>query len=896
MIYLKLLAVLLITWSGFLYATDTVVAHDKAYFKFKKENVEVIYTQDNLPFAEHVVGMQTALHKHYEKFFGWKLDETLYVGLISTNKQIANGFSSQWSSNRQMNYVGGTQMIDYFSSTSWLNTLLYHETAHNYQGNMKGHNISRTLHSVFGNGSFIFPFFIVPNIMENSFMLEGNAVLNESWHGNGGRLYSGRFKAETLLQAKAGNIKASDVYNVKLAFPYTGNIWYIQGGFYNLYLAELYGMEKVNSYFKYYSKDFWWPQFTDESMKSAVGIDFETSLEQFSNEYAKMAEGMVLAEGEKIASSQFFYSLGNNKDEIFFIVHKDGVTKPELLIIDKATFGQKKIGDSWLSGKVIKADGIYYTQGSKNVSPIRIYQGLFDNEGFIKEGTASKMVQGYLSDLKEVYFDVASSYSQAQLYVGKEFYAQVNSSVIIDTQDNLYYFVQNGKTRTLYKNKTPLYSYKGYYGIVSDVDSKGRVYFVANSQLGSTLFVVDAKNVKRASQADNIIEARLVNDDEVLIAAVSDKDYYYVKNKLLNREEAPFETILFFEDKEYYGGKSDSNTSSKVNLDLSDPYYSVLDMHYSGMDVSLAFGDDVSTWNINARFGDPLAQNSGNFFLNKDESSTTVAGVSYKNSQYLLQYTIFAYGVISSDEKEKNRENGFIVSTELPFYKSGYYSGILSGNYYQDYNTQKREPLSVLLNFSRAEAYNYSMYENYLNDISFYGAKERIDTLYGANYNFKHSLAYEFYIGLGAKFSQTNSDISDTQAFIENRGVKISNVSYQLDMDPTTVLVPSLDASGYLKTASYAELSLAKVINFSSYWFTFPLSLQRESLYTKYRYYDLESFSNKKNNFSEITAGLTVSMVVLNKFVLPINFEYIHNDADFLEDKNKFRFMLGGTF
>ncbi|MEA2091396.1 MAG: hypothetical protein U9O83_03400, partial [Campylobacterota bacterium] len=186
-----------------------VVPHDKPYYKYKdsENDVEIIYTEDNIPFARHTASVESPLHKDYKKFFNWKLDETLYVGLISCNNQIANGFSTQWPNNRQINYVGGTQMVDYFSSASWLDTLLYHETAHNYQVNVKGSSVSRGLHTVFGNGTLFFPFIpaIVPNVFENSFMLEGNAVLNESWHGNGGRLYSGRFKVETILQAKAGN-------------------------------------------------------------------------------------------------------------------------------------------------------------------------------------------------------------------------------------------------------------------------------------------------------------------------------------------------------------------------------------------------------------------------------------------------------------------------------------------------------------------------------------------------------------------------------------------------------------------------------------------------------------------------------------------------------------------
>ncbi len=892
----KSMTVFLFLSVSYLYAEGTVVADDQNYYKYQKNNIEIIYTKNNLPFANHVANIQTELHNNYKNFFGWKLDETLYIGLMSENNQVANAFSSQGFNNRQMNYVGGTQLIDYFSSKSWLNTLLYHETAHNYQGNIKGNTVSKSLHSVFGNGSVLFPYVIIPNVMENSFMLEGNAVLNESWHGNGGRLYSGRFKAATILQAKAGNIKASNVYNVKLDFPYVGNIWYIQGGFYNLYLAQKYGLKNVNSYFKYHSKDFLWPQFTNVSMHSAIGVDFEASLNEFSQYYAKMADSMVLAKGENIASSQYFYSLSNDEDEIFYIINESAVSVPELLIIDKKRFDISKKRDSWLGGKVIKVEGEFYTQGGKHTSPTKIYQGLFDSDSFIKNGTESKMVQGYLSDGRDVYFDVASSYSQAQLYVGKEFYAQVNSSVIIDKDDNLYYFIQEGKNRTLYKNKIPLYSYKGFYGIVADVDSEGGVYFVANSEFGSTLFAFKDGEVFRASDADNILEARLINDKEVLIAAVSEKDYYYVKNELKKIEETPFETKLFFEENKYYGWNDDLNSSEHLQLDLSDPYYATLDMHYSGTNLSLTLGDDVTTWSLNSNFVDPLSQNSATVYINKDESSTIIGGASYTNSEHLLQYEIFGYGVIEDNEKESVREGGFMLNAGLEFYKSGYYSGGFAASYFQDYNTQGREPISVSLDFSRLEKYGLSMYENYLNYLKIYGASEREDTIYGANYKFKYSFPYEFYFGLGAKHSQTNSDITDTAAIEDSRGVKISNVSYQLDMDPSTILVPSLSSSSYIKAASYAEVSLAKVVNFSSYWFTFPLSLQRESIYAKYRYYDLEDFSSKKYNFSEVTAGFTVFSVVLNKFVFPVNFEYISNNSGLIEDKNKFRFMLGGTF
>ena len=869
-----------------------VVPQDKAYYthKLPKSDVELIYTKDNMNFAKEAAGIEVPLHKDYEKFYDWKLDETLHVGLISDNNQVANGFSNQLPNNRQINYIGGTSEIDYFSTTSWLDTLLYHETAHNYQVNVKGSAVSRTLHTIFGNGMLLLPIpFIVPNTTENSFMLEGNAVLNESRHGNGGRLYSGRFVAETMLQAKAGNLKPEYVYNNRLAFPYS-EIPYIQGGFYNLYMAKKYGLKGIDSYFLHNSYNWFWPFYTNDSMKQSVGIDFEHSLKDFANEQKSMAKNLVEARGKHLASSQFFSSLGNSADEIFFIVNTSGVSFPKLVVLDKKSEKVTKERDSWLAGKVVKIGDKYFTQGSMKTSPIRTRQGLFDSAAYIKKGTASKMVQAYLSDGRAVYFDVASSYSQPQLYVGNKFYAQVNSSVIVDKNDNLYYFKQDGKTRTLYKNKTALFSYKGFYGIVSDVDSKGRVYFVSNSKYGSSLYRYANGKVERVSSADNIVEARLVNDNEVLLAAISAKDYYYVINPIDVKEESPFERKLFFENKDYYGAYKVDSASE--NLKLNDNYYSFLDMHYSGTDFSMGQSTNGTlTGSLNIKVGDPLSQNSANAFITRDDTNITIAGAGYTSSQYLLNYTIIGYGVVDKSKRTDVRDGGVMASATLPFLTTGYFYGALGANYFQDYDTLEREPLSTTLTLSNSKKYGMSMYVNSLNALKIYGVNERGDTIVGGVYSFKHDLPYEFYVGMSAKYSRT-----DGNKATDSRGVKLSTNDIPVNMDPSTIDMPSLSTSHYVKSAGYGELSLAKVLNFSAYYFTFPISLQRESLYTKFRHYSLEEFTNGTSQVNETRVGITLSTILLNSRAMPVSLEYIYNDSALVRDKESVRFVLGSSF
>jgi len=884
---------------------DAVVPHDDAYYKYrlKERDVEIIYTEDNIPFAKHAAEIEGQLHRDYENFFNWKFDERLYVGLISDENQIANGFSTQWPNNRQINYIGGATMVDYFSNTSWLDVLLYHETTHNYQLNTKASAVSQYLHSVFGNGSFFIPlpYIIVPNVVENSFMIEGNAVLNESWHGTGGRLYNGRFKAMMMLQAKAGNITPDKMYNSTLEFPYAGDIYYQIGGFYNLYLAEKYGVKKVNSYFYNNSKNWWFPFYTNTTMSETVGSDFETTLKEYADFYAQQAENLVVAKGERLAASQFYSPISSSADEIFFITNETGYRAPELVVINKADTKVTKDRDSWLSGKVVKVDDKYYTQASKHTSPIKITQGLFNDEAFIKDGTESKVVHGYLSDGRAVYFDVASSYEYPQLYVGNDYYTYANSSVFIDKDDNIYYFSNKnkGKERTLYKNKTPLFTFQGFYGMVADVDSSGAVYFIANSELGSTLYRYKDAKVTRASQADNILEARLLNDSEIIVGAVGEKEYYYVKNELVSIDEEPYEVKLFFEDKEYYRQYTTADKASKIDdLDTSNSYYSALNMHYSGIDFSFGVGEGSSViGSLNLNFGDPLSQNSANAFVVRDETNITIAGAGYQNTQYLLQYSISAYGVVDDYDRNDTRSSGVIAGVNIPFYQAGYYSGNLEATYFQDYDALEREPLTGSLIISRNEYYGKSMYSNYTNGAAIYGVKEREDTIVGGAYDFAHDLGYEFYVEVSGKYSEADLDINGVTAQNNARGVKVSPDMYFEDMDISTINMPTIDDSAYFKRVGYADIGISKVLNLSSYWFTFPLSLQRESVYARYRYYDIKKFDKTTEEVNELMVGLRLDVVILNMGAMPISFEYYNNDnLQIAKDEHQFKFLLGSSF
>jgi len=878
-----------------------IVPHDKKYYTKEVRNTKLIYTKDNVKFAGHTAEVEMKLQPQYEDKFGYKMDETLYVGLISDNNQIANGFSTQFPNNRQINYVGGALDIDYFSSTSWLDTLLYHETAHNYQVNAKSNGFSRFLHTVFGNGGLIAPLFTIPNITESSFLLEGNAILNESWHGNGGRLYSGRFKAATLMQAKAGYLTPERVYNDNYFFLY-GSHHYTLGSYYQQYIAKKYGLKKVNSYWMNHSWYWFWPFITNLPMRRSIGVDFETSFNAWSEDMSREAALVVEPTGEIIASSQFYTPMNGDENEIYFIINENGRERPELVVYNKKSGETTKEEAGWISGKVVKTENEYATQGSAKTSPWRIHMGLYDDSAFIFDKTEGKVVEGYLGDGSMVYFDIKSSFDQPQLYVGDKFYAQVNSSAYIDGND-LYYFVQKGKIRTLYKNRMPLFSIKGYYSYVSGIDSKGGVYFIANTEHGSGLYRFGEGRFSRASSADTIFDARLIDDEHALVAAMGSDAYLYEKIPLEDINEAPHEVVLFVEKQPYYKAAEPSAEKNDIpKIDLEEPYYSVLAMNYSATTLNL--GNDMDAgfiYNIDIRFADPLNQNEFSLFSSRNLDEYTIAGAGYRNSQYFIQYSIQAYGVLDhpNDENTTNlkseddkRDFGIAAIATLPFIQMGHYYAALNGSYYQDYESHSREPLSASLKLSRFEQYGVSMYPNSYIDLVPYISKDRDDITFGGSGELQHELGMEFYIGLEGQYSE-----SDAKDNLDERGVKISKAVISIDGDPTRISMPSIRDTTYVKSAVKGGASLKKVINLSSYFFTFPVSLRRESLYASYNYYDLEMFNtNEHEKVDEITAGLTLDTFILNVAPILLSFEYIYNSNDNIADEHNFRFTLGFAF
>lgn len=909
----------------------TGVAQDQPYFTSDVGNTRLIFTEQNKDAAERAAGVEAVLQPLYQDSFGFTMDTRLSVGLMSSYNQIANGFSTQYPLNRQINYIGGALQPDYFTSSSWLYTLLTHETAHNYQLNAKDNEVSRGLFSVFRNGVIYTPFFpaTVPNLFESGFMLEGNAVLNESRHGLGGRLYSGRLRALANAQAQAGYLTPERMYNRTLHFPY-GETAYVMGGYFQYHMAEKYGLDNVNKYFKNRSQFWYWPFVVNSPLRSTVGTDFNQNLAQWAQDMKTRSDGMIMAQGDVVVRSQYFSPLNRQGDKVLFMTNPDARSKPVLNRYDAVSGELVQDQTSHIQGEVFVVGEEAYTAGSNHTSVWRVYQGLFDDVGQVLEGSEGKVMQGYMSDGREVYFDVASSFVNPQLHVGDTFYASVNSSVLVHG-DDVYYCVQDGRRRTLYRNQEALYSFESYYGFPVDVDVEGRVYFVGNTEFGSSLFRVKGNAVERVLAADNIVDARLTQQG-VLIAAVSADEYYYSLEQLAPRVQSPYVVNLFWDKSAGEWVDSENWTEQTVAaqqrvaqhasenaiasaepkpLDLDTPYGFFNNIRYSQGNLLIATvteddntpgGDEDKshlTYNLSFLFEDPFTRSQYRLWAMRDDELSDLVGVGFSNNQYFLIGGINAYYVVNDGYENpflpyNTRDSGIAAELRLPFVDQGYWHAEVAATYFQDYKLDEREPTSLQLRASRIEQHGISLLPNSEYSFVAYGVEDRGDNTAGGEFHFTTDFPSQFYLELGAKLS--DSDASLVTDF-NRRGVELSDDLDFIDNDPSGYYLPSLRGTTYAQKVRSGSVALTKVFDFSSYFFKFPVSLRREALVLGYRYFDIDGTANAGDlTLGQAVVGVDVDFLLMNILPITIALEYVYNDNEEITDRTAIQGRFNLTF
>ncbi len=889
---MKLKQILLMLGTACVYGYAGAVVPSDDYSIEENSTTSYIYSDEYKPMIEGLKLYDQKVLESLQKEYGYAFDDTLYVMLASQNNQITNAFSTQIPFNAQLLYGAGAGGGVLGGTIGWMKMLLIHETAHNFQLNAKENPLSKFSHDIFGANFLtilgVIPLFPLPNYYLGRFLLEGNAVLNESRFGIGGRLYSSGIIAQNVILARAGKLTPKRVYNNILEYPYSSQFYHV-GGLFQAYLAEHYGAKKVNGFYKEHSKHYL-PFMINSSFKEYFGEDLEHLIDDFRISLLKKHKDFQASKGIELMHAEAASRMQRNADKIDIILRGYRTAPTHLQITEDGTV-VKKEKTTYPLGAMFRVNGTYYTQSTQSLSAKRIVKGLYDENAKLLKESDSKIVQGVMHDGKMVYVDVAKSYERWHLYVGDDYYDVVDSEVLVMPSNDLYYFKQNGKMRTAYKNHQKLFSYEGYYGRVCDADAKGRLYFIAPSKDGSALYRYSPKGVERVGRGDDVIDMKLLKNGYMLLATIDAEGVAYIKQKIVaSSAKIPsihysFKNIV--ENDKHVDSFRYESSKVKSKQNAKD-YHPFTQLRYSTFLPQLSYNsDDGLIVGGLVQLTDPLGYNSLDvpFHIENDYK---MLGAIYQNSSEVVNYRMGVFGIFDANSTLGYRDYGFTASASYDFIKEGYESASATLRYDQPYDKLTQKPFSFLLHWDETKQYGFSMYPNESHSVNVSLTDDRGTQAFGLGYGFWHDFGSENYVHFKAGYFKSN-EYNTT----DERGITVARRQNDYAYNPASFEIYGLGQDMFVDEAFKAEVGLYKVFNFSSYFFSFPFSLQRESLYTKARYYKLGQ-GEKKENYVESVLGTQIDLLVYHELSIPLNIEWIHN-ADVL-DEDSVRFGLGFSF
>ena len=865
---------------------SSTISSDDNYRVFQSKKYNIIYTQDYEKEAIFIKDNLDDFIQQNDKNFGYSFDEPLRIVLISNNNQIPNAFSTQVPFNLGVYFNGGSKMNDYFTSSSWLETLFVHEMVHNYQINAKKSKISKTLHKFLGNNYMpvwaMIPFFTLPNLLLPTALLEGNAVLNETLYGNGGRLYSGRFNALKNSLIFDNKITPSRFLNNHIDFPYTQEK-YIVGGYYMLYLSEIYGLGKVNQFFYKHSIHSINPFLLNNTFYRHFQISFEQSIYNFVQYTKNKYKNYKQLEKHNILSSskdEVYLSKVNNK--IYYIA-SDLINDKNLNIYDINTKQLTSEPTKFNNGKIFIKDDKRYVANSSFVSPSLYKNGLFDENNYILKNTQGKAVEDIYKE-QTAYINIKESFLTTKLYINDKFYSKISSSALFDNSGNIYYFKQNGTTRILYKNKQKIYEFRGFYSKIVDIVDDD-IYFISNTKNGSGLYKYSKGKLYLLNQSDNIINAKICTKNSALVVSVTSNWYDIgvidLKTKLIDNIAVASNINLANK----YKLNTDTNiTTNKIDNSRYNEFKQLqFSMLYPTYSYDTVYG---SQYTLNALFMDPVMFNILNIYGYKIED-LKVAGVKYTNERYMIPFSANIYNTSRDIKSIDDRGYGGSLKLYQTLLKKGRHNLDISLRKSWDDQNKNKNPTTISANHTYKEKFILGILNSFSSDLESFVKEDRGDLIYGLDYKINKLIYNEFYIN--GQLKSINSDVSSLGS---QRGTKVVITQIDALQDNTKVLMEGFDYNFYVKDIFKSSVGISKAINFNYYFSKFPFSLRQEILFYKYNNYQLASMDIF--NIKEQIVGVTFDILFAHKLSIPMTIKYIENDLS--RDDYKIIFSIGVDF
>jgi len=432
--------------------------------------------------------------------------------------------------------------------------------------------------------------------------------------------------------------------------------------------------------------------------------------------------------------------------------------------------------------------------------------------------------------------------------------------------DDLYYFRQQGEQRTLYRNRTPLTSYRGHDGRVVDVDGRGRVYFIAPSRHGSTAYRVNGGRVERVSPGDDVIDLKLHGKGQAVVQTITAEGYRLQQIGLRSR-------VAWVADID--PGLPQVRVGSGEGggvLSVSEKYSELGQLRYSGLR-SASSWDRTSGYRLSlqADFTDPMWRNTLSFAL-KYQKERTLHSASYTNSAYAVHFggSVTAVRKHAGYDNSRYRNYGYSVYLRWPFLATGYWRGSVTLAYARPHNDTRRQPITSSVELTKNVGHGYGKYPGKYLSLTAFASYDRGAVYGGVLGSWLRGLPRQFYVGARGAYL-----LSSSVDAVQRQGIKVGNASAS-SADGAVLNIPTLSGTYYLKRAMMGEVSLRKVFEFSLYSYHLPISLRRESLYLKQRLYALD-FGNGTKQLHETVAGIEADLLVLHRYTVPVKLEVLYN-------------------
>ena len=524
---------------------------DVDYYIHDSPSFSLIFSQDFLNIDKDFVHLQEKL-THYddvyrEVFAGGLNEKPIYI-FASSRNQITNANAFSVPFLRVVFFPSGVSAFS-MAIDSYADTVISHEMAHIFQLGQISSKI-KYLKVLFRNSEFIlipFPVFLTPNLSLSLFFLEGHATLSESLFAKGGRMYSGSTRALVFSQLK-NKFQNTDQFIKNYLVNVTEDTFakeqpYAHGGYFFAGLLDLYDIKTINNIFRRHAEHFIVP-LSFISVKGAFEATFQTSFESLANyyiqKYLPLAVQQSVSKEKPLFQSQVCPPFNKKDGEIFFLT-SDLKSPPRLRSFHIPTREWKKRKKSFAIGKLFKIEEDYYVSANGAISPVERVYGLFSEGMYLEDYQSQKVFDMQRGQVLSM--SASNNMRHFRLLLNGEFYNHAQSSALFGPDGGVYYFKQRGYYKVMYRNKSPLFHFYGFYGKPVEISSDGAIYFIAGSSYGSALFGwTPEEGIYRVSPSDTIIEAVKVEDSRFLVCEVGPDSYSY---KIIPARKIPQKPVLY---------------------------------------------------------------------------------------------------------------------------------------------------------------------------------------------------------------------------------------------------------------------------------------------------------------------------------------------------------------